>query len=249
MDGYAAPLGDITSDRFERCRLAALRHLRQQPAHPADPHVVLAGFDASGLARDGWVIRSCRRRRQQILNFGHHLRGGQRAVTHGGKQLFRFGKVEFFRRFLQLELPNSQPLELPLQQRAAGDDAFILILLDKPLSDLGPRPIGLDIAQMWTKPVATRTAGLGGQHVHLLAILEFVSERHDAAVDLGAPTAMTDFGMDVVGEIQRCRSLRQFDDGTLGRDGVHPILERLGLEMLQQIAVAAFFLPIFQNLP
>jgi hypothetical protein len=75
------------------------------------------------------MIRGRGRRRQQILNFGHHLRGGQRAVTHGGKQLFRFGKVEFFRRFLQLELPDSQPLEL--EPVAAGPAV-------RPAQDLHP---------------------------------------------------------------------------------------------------------------
>ncbi len=82
VDGHSATLGDIAGDGFERRGLAALRHLGQQAADPANPHAVLAGIARFELAGGKLLFLGRGRGRQQILNPGDHLRGGQRAVAH-----------------------------------------------------------------------------------------------------------------------------------------------------------------------
>src|SRR5690606_36405064 len=62
------------------------------------------------------------------------------------------------------------------------------------------------------------SAFLGGDDLHGLAVFEPGRERHHHSIDAGPPAAMTELGVDVVGEVNRGRADRQLDHPRLGRE-------------------------------
>src|SRR3546814_5080533 len=55
-------------------------------------------------------------------------------------------------------------------------------------------------------------------------------ERHDAAIDLGAATAMPDLGMYVIGKVEHGATARQVDHLATRREHVHPILDQIAAQ-------------------
>ena len=96
-------------------------------------------------------------------------------------------------------------LQVLLEQLAAGVLGVAARLGLEPRLDLVARPRRLDQRQ----PVARRAAlALGGQHLDDVARAQLVGQRDDLAVDLGADAAVTDVGVDLVGEVERGRARR-----------------------------------------
>ena len=86
---------------------------------------------------------------------------------------------------------------------------------------------------------------LAGDDLDLLTGLQAVVERHDAPVDLRATAVVTDFGVHAVGEVQRCRALRQVDGVTVRGEDVDPIRLDIDPQLFSQAAdVAQFFMPL-----
>jgi hypothetical protein len=59
---------------------------------------------------------------------------------------------------------------------------------------------------------------------------------HDLAVDAGADTAVTDLGVDLVGEVQRRGPGGERLDFALGREHVDLLLEEVGAQRLHELA-------------
>ena len=101
---------------------------------------------------------------------------------------------------------------------AAFLDGLAAAFLAEPLPDLVAGLRALDEAQ----PVAGRTGGigLGGEHLHGVAVLQFGVQRHQTAVDARAHRTMAHLGVHGVGEVDR-RGLRgQGHDLALRREHV-----------------------------
>ena len=79
--------------------------------------------------------------------------------------------------------------------------------LREPLFDLRAGLRGADE----TEPVTggAGVVGLGGDDLHDVARYEFGGQRHEAPVDLGAYTSMTDLRVDRIGEVHRSGAARQ----------------------------------------
>src|SRR5690606_25495210 len=88
------------------------------------------------------------------------------------------------------------------------------------------------------QPVAPGFARLRGHDLDAVATLQPVVQGHDAAVDLGPAAAVPDFGMHVVGEIQRRRAARQVDHFALGRERIDAVLDEFAVEFPEQARIA-----------
>ncbi len=129
-----------------------------------------------------------------------------------------------------------------LEQLASGVLGVTTVLRLEPVLDLVPRPGGLDQSQ----PITRRSAlPLGGQHLADVAGTQRVGERHDLAVDLGADAAMTDVGVDLVGEVQRGGAGGERLDLALGREDEDLVLEQVDLEGLDELlGIGQVLLPL-----
>ncbi len=135
-------------------------------------------------------------------------------------------------------------LEVVLEQLAPGVLGVLARLALEPLADLvaGARRLHE------REPVARRAAlALGGQHLDDVAALELVGERHDPAVDLRAHAAVTDVGVDLVGEVERRRARGQRLHLALRREHEHLVLEQVDLQGVHELLrVRQLLLPIQQ---
>ena len=112
----------------------------------------------------------------------------------------------------ELERSPTEARKLALHHRAALRNRFIELLRLEPLPDLRLRAMAVHVAKIRIQPVARRTPLLRRDDVDLLAVLEHVVERHHLAVDAGAPAAVPEPGVDVIGEVDRRGAARQIDD-------------------------------------
>ncbi|MNJ69250.1 hypothetical protein D3C77_655790 [compost metagenome] len=108
------------------------------------------------------------------------------------------------------------------------------------MDDLGPRARGGHVPEVGVEPVAAgRPALLAGDDLHLLAGLQGVGERHDPAIDLGAPAVMADLGVHAVGKIKRRGALGQVDGVTVRGEHIHPVRLDIHAQLLGQAADVA----------
>src|SRR3954449_3483600 len=82
-----------------------------------------------------------------------------------------------------------------------------------------------DEAELGIEPVSARTAGLGGDDLDSLTVVQHVAKRNHLPIDAGATTAMPQLRMHVIGEIDRRRAHRQIDDAPLRRQDIDTVLE------------------------
>ena len=91
-------------------------------------------------------------------------------------------------------------LELSYQHFTALVNRQFLVLVFKELTNLVARLAGLD----HVKPVTTRTKGVGvGDNFNLIPCLELGCQRNHTAIDLGTSRFFTDFGVDLIGKVNR----------------------------------------------
>lgn len=110
--------------------------------------------------------------------------------------------------------------------------------------DLRAPAAGGDIAQVRVQPVATRVRLLLGDDLNLIAHLQLIGKRHDAAADLGADTAVTDVAVNMVSEIERRGAGRQIHHVAFRRKHIDPIVEHLAAHFVEHLAgVRHLFLP------
>ena len=90
---------------------------------------------------------------------------------------------------------------------------------------------------MGAEPVTAGGGVLLGDDFDRLAATQGLVEGDDAAIDTGAPAAVTDLGMDGVGEIQGRGAPGHLDDLGAGRQHIDVGWLELGLEPFEEIAV------------
>src|SRR5207247_7804785 len=101
------------------------------------------------------------------------------------------------------------PAQLLLQQLAAALDVLLAGFLLEPLPDLGPGVVRGHERQ----PVAAGPgAGVAGDDLDDIAGVQVVRQGDEPAVDLRPDAAVTDVGVNAVGEVDRRGAGRQGDD-------------------------------------
>ena len=97
-------------------------------------------------------------------------------------------------------------------------------------ADAGARLAGDDEAF----PGRRRRAAAGGENFHLVAVLQFVAQRHQPAVDAGADAGIADLAMHGIGEIHRGGAARQLDQLAFRREAEHLVLVEFELGVFQK---------------
>src|ERR1700752_313055 len=98
--------------------------------------------------------------------------------------------------------------ELAFGDRASGAAVVAHVLLAEPGAHRAAVARGSEEPRRGREPVAARSLMLRGDDLDDLPVGERAGERHHAAVDLGAAAAVTERGVDVVGEVERSRAAR-----------------------------------------
>ena len=117
------------------------------------------------------------------------------------------------------------------QGGAAGVDVVLALLLGDVTADAGAGLAGDDEAF----PGGGWGAAAGGEDLDLVAVLQLVAERHEAAVDLGADRRVADLAVDGVGEIDRGGAAGELDELALGREAEDLVLIELELGVLEEV--------------
>ncbi|RMO84044.1 hypothetical protein ALQ33_05543 [Pseudomonas syringae pv. philadelphi] len=249
VDADATTLSDVTDNRIARQRLAAAGHLRHQVADALNLDIAtLARLVAGGLARDQLQLLVDPIRLNLLLSQVDQLRQTQIARTQGREHVVGRLVIGFIRQLVEIDLRQRKPRQFALDQGSTGGNVLVARLQLEPVNNLGPRPRGGDVTQVRVQPVATRRAVLAGDDLDLLAGLQAVVERHDAAVDLRAAAVMADFGVHPISEVQRRRAFWQVDGVTVGGENVHPVRLDIDPQLLGQTTdIAQLFVP-FENL-
>src|SRR5438094_4848783 len=240
--------GDVPADGVAWHGLAALRDLREHPAFALHPD--LAG---------GLELRDQRDQGEYPIAVGlltgrHVLQqDGVRAdvpVSDRGVEIGEVSETKFPGQLedslitygCQRSLLHAAELFVQLLL-SLGDVLFAPLLLE-PGANLLRRAGGLHEAQ----PVTTRAVrALRGQHLDDVAVLQRIVERYHAAVRLGADTAVADFGVDPVGEVNRRRPGGQGEHVALGGEDEHLVPEDVDLDRVDEfLGVEHLLLPVDQ---
>ena len=135
-------------------------------------------------------------------------------------------------------------LQLVVKDLSAGKNVLVAVLLTEPGVNFGASAAGGDIAEVRVEPVAARVRLLLGNDFDLIAHLQLIGKRHDAAANFGADAAMTDVAMDMVGKIERRRPRRQVHHVAFRRKDIHPVVKDLAAHFVEHFAgVGHLFLP------
>ena len=175
-----------------------------------------------------------------------HLVDADIAAADTGQQIVGALQIEAAQHVALVDLGHAEvvAIQLLLEQLATGHDILVPIQLSEPGRHLGPRPTGAQEAGVGVHPVAARVRLFLGDHLHLIAGLQRIGERHDAAVNLGAYAAVTDHAVDVIGKIERGGARRQVDDIPFRGEDVDSVLEHLTAQIFQQgAALGEILLP------
>ncbi len=148
------------------------------------------------------------------------------AAAEGGQHVVAPVEVVAAADLVQLRLLlDAQPRELLLEQDLALADVAVVVQLLEPLAHPVAGLGGRDVAVVRAQPVAAGGGVLLGEDLHRLTADQRLVEGHDAPVDAGTAAAVSDLGMDGVGEVERRRALGQLDH--LGLGGQHVDMGRL----------------------
>ena len=167
-----------------------------------------------------------------------HLQGRHAAVADGGIHVVHGVEAEFFQHVghiligQQLLQGNAGALQLRLEALAAVDDVLVPLLPLEPLADLAAGVAGAGDLD----PVAAGAVGvLAGHHLHHVAVLQPVVQRHNAAVDLGGHHVVAHGGVDVIGKVDGRGAGRQVDHVALGGKHEHLVGEHVHLQGVDKV--------------
>ncbi len=180
----------------------------------------------AGVAEGASASGACRASASFVLHlpgsdFAEHLARGKLAVAEGRVQVFHLAVAVFGGHPLQVRLGHlaelhAQPPRLLFQVLLADLDGLHALAGVDDVLDLVARARGLDERQ----PVFARLVAGLGHDLDDVAVAQRGTQRHDAAVHLGAHAGVADVGVDGVGEIDGRGVARQHDHFAARREGV-----------------------------
>ncbi len=234
VDGDAAPTRDESYDRIARGGFAALGQVAE---HAFQSH------DGDGIRRGG---RDLPGEADQIgFNFGFLLLfckaedvddapGAQVAAADGEEEIIRVGIAHLVGEIFEVGGGHAQTAQLPVQDALALADIQVTVLDFEPVADLGFGALGGYQPQVWVEPIPAGAAVFGGDDFDLVAGFKSVIERDEFTVDLGAPAAISDIGVDLVGEIEGSGTGRHADRVALGREDENTLREDVALDAFDE---------------
>lgn len=99
---------------------------------------------------------------------------------------------------------------------------------------------------LWIQPVTGRTdiacRALGSDDFDCLSAFQWRRERYHDAIDPCAPATMTDVTVNLIGKINRCRSLRQIDHSRLWSQHINPVIECRCLDLFNPFLMSVVFI-------
>ena len=129
-----------------------------------------------------------------------------------------------------------------------GIDIVFTRLGLEPVLHFGPRTGGAQITQPGLQPVTLGHALAAGKNLYPLAGLQRIRERYDGAVHFGTATTVADFGVYVIGEIQRRCAVGEIHHIPIGGKHVDPVLREVRAELLDDIPTVANHIIQIQHL-
>lgn len=246
VDGYAAAARDVADDLVAWYRVAALGEVDEKARFAFDENAV-AGFIFIGIARLDLFqhLRDIRRRRFLEVFFiesdqlAHDAVDGEPAVADRGKHIVQRLDVELLGHLDEAVVLDeilvfvAEVLGFIFQQLHAAGDVFFALLLFKPLAYFGARlRRGDDVEPVGAGAVVL----LVGDDRYDVAVLQFVFQRHDLAVYLGADAVIADICVNVVGEVDGIGAFRQVDDVAARRVDEYFIGEDIYLQRFKVFA-------------
>src|SRR5438309_2424730 len=238
---------DVSADRLTGDGLAAAREACEHVGVAVHSHE----SRRCGRARQRDAERVLFRRAFAVAEAQHGAPRADVAVSDSRQKVVEGIELEFLSQLVELIVLDraqrhlTQAAEFFVKRLAPLLDVLFSPLLLEPLPYLFPGARRLDEAQ----PVTRRTARtLRRQHLHDVAVLEAMIQRHHAAVHLGTDTAVTDVGVDAVGEVHRRRSLWEGADITARREDEHLVLQDVDPHRVdERLSVEPLLLPVHEQ--
>src|SRR3989338_3422883 len=120
---------------------------------------------------------------------------GEFVAPERGEQFFQLVEMQALRDLLLIDRGYAEALQFAFEQQPALRDAVVEVLRLEPVPHLGARTRALQVAELRAEPVAARCALFCGEDFHALPVLQFIFERHDAAIHFGATGAVAEVGV------------------------------------------------------
>ena len=241
VDRHSPAPRDITHDRVPGNRLTAPCNGRHQVTHPLDGDIARAfGSRVTltvGCAGDQIFSLWSYLFSPQAINGIDHLPDRQITITHRNKQIVNGSEAVSLDNRLEVVQFQANPFGFTFNSLFAGPQVFLAAFLLEPLSDLGPAPGSMDIAEAGIEPVAAGPGLLRCQNFHPVTGDYSMSQGHDTPIDLGAPAAMANLGMYMVGKIKHSGAGGQIHDLPSRRQNIDPILAGRGLKTVEQALI------------
>ena len=181
----------------------------------------------------------------QLDELRHDTAQGHTAVAKCSEQIILTLHVEFFSDLAKSTSRNqflggvTQALCLITDEIHAAFDILLAVLLLKPRAYLAARGGGSDRVQ----PIRTwAVARLVRDDGYDVAILELVFERYNLSVDLCTNTVMSNLRVDVIGEVNGIRPLRQINDITARCKDKDLVGEYVQFQSLEELLGIVIFL-------
>src|SRR5574341_1959412 len=236
VDRHAAPPRDIADDLFTLKRITAARQGGQQPTRPvnADTRRERGGPRLCDGGEEGRLVLNAFA--FDFQNFGRNLLRMNIAKADLRQKILGLVNAEKLGYLIVRRLLDAKTLQLTIQHLAAQGDHLLTVLLAEPLANLGDGALGADKAQIGVEPVAAWPAALGGQNLHPVADLKPIIQRDELPVHLGAPAAVAEVGVDVIGEVNGRGACREVDNIAARGEDIDAILEYFGPHDIHELA-------------
>ena len=250
VDGHAVALGDKAHDVVSGDRGAAFGELHQAVAEALhDDALFTVGALGHGGAGDlGVTLHGHLRLALHLVlvedaldilpDAADDLQAADAAVADGGVQIVQTPVGELFQDTGQVFVVgkllqgHAAALELRLEGGAARDHVLVPALPLEPLADLGPGVAGPgDLHPVAAGPVG----GLGGDHLHDVAVFQPEVKGHDAPVDLGGHHVVAHGGVDVIGKVNGRGPGGQVDHVAPGGEYEHLVGEHVHLQGVDKL--------------
>ena len=253
MNGDSSAACDITRDRIPGNRVAAARKTYKVPSLALDKNAV-TGLLALPPTRSFQLrehLRHLRRRTvldrllMQLNELRHDAAQGHTAIAECSEQIILGLHIKFLCNLSETLLRSqflgrvAETLCLVTDEAHPALDILLTVLFLEPRAYLSACSRRCNRIQ----PVGARTvACLIGYDGDNISILELVFERDNLSVDLCSYAVMPDLRVDMIGEINRIRSLRQINNVTARCKDKNLIGEHIQLKGFKELLRIVIFL-------